>query len=467
MVPFFPKQIANRAIVTYVVALLVISIFYNDYIMKFGYIVLGLVCVIGFFSLTVYWSERRNASEKNFLKTLFFIALALRLVWVVASYFYYIDATGIPFEFDTGDALGYHEEAKWLNEEGWGKVWQYYFGPSSYGISDVGYPLYLTFLYSIFGPVIIIPRFLKAFLSAYTCVLIYKLSSRTFGETVGRMSAIMTALMPNLIIYCGYHLKETEMLFLEVAFLERMDYLIRSKKVFVWNVFLPSLLALFLFFFRTILGAAAVFSFATVLVLSNAQTMRKGWKRTALIAYGILGLAVVGGGAIMTEVEGLWEEREENVTSKRYEQTIRGNQWAQYATGTVMTPMVFVLPFSTMVDVDRQYAQQTKHGGNFIRNFMGFFALLAIYEAIRRKKWKDFILIGSFVFAYLGVVSISGFSNSERFLLPGLPCLIMMWAYGVSSLREKTYRLLSPWCFFVFAMEFGWAFFKLGSRGLL
>ena len=163
----------------------------------------------------------------------------------------------------------------------------------------------------------------------------------------------------------------------------------------------------------------------------------------------------------------MWEEREDNATSKRYEQTVRGNQWAKYATGTVMAPMVFVLPFSTMVDVDQQYAQQTKHGGNFIRNFMGFFALIAIYEAVRRKKWRDFVLIGSFVLAYLGVVSLSGFSNSERFLLPGLPCLIMMWAYGISALREKTYRLLTPWCFLVFAMEFGWAFFKLGSRGLL
>ena len=124
-----------------------------------------------------------------------------------------------------------------------------------------------------------------------------------------------------------------------------------------------------------------------------------------------------------------------------------------------MAPMVFVLPFATMVDVDQQYGQQEKHGGNFIRNFMGFFAFLAIYEALRRKKWRDFSLIGSFVIAYLGVVSLSGFSNSERFLLPGLPCLIMMWAYGVSSLRKETYRLLMPWSFVVCAMEIAGAFF--------
>ena len=147
-------------------------------------------------------------------------------------------------------------------------------------------------------------------------------------------------------------------------------------------------------------------------------------------------------------------------------QTSRGNQWAKYATGTVMAPMVFVLPFATMVDVDQQYGQQEKHGGNYIRNFMGFFAILAIYEAFRRKKWRDFSLIGSFVIAYLGIISLSGFSNSERFLLPGLPCLVLLWAYGISTLRKQTYKFLTPWCVVVCVMNIAWAYFKLGSRGL-
>lgn len=169
----------------------------------------------------------------------------------------------------------------------------------------------------------------------------------------------------------------------------------------------------------------------------------------------------------MTEIEALWEEKDENASLKRLEQTSRGSQWAQYATGAVMAPMAFVLPYATMVDVSHQYNQQTKHGGNFVRNFMGFFAILAIFEALRQKKWRDFVLIGAFIISYLGVVALSGFSNSERFLLPGLPCLIMMWAYGVSELRGKTYKYLTPWCIVVFLMEFGWAFFKLGNRGIL
>ena len=465
MVPFFPRTIANRAIAMYVVSLCLVSLFFMGYRMLWGYVLLGLFSVLGFFVFTNHWSEGwRGFPKKRYVRTLFWTALGIRLVWVFISYYYYNAMTGHPFDFNAADSIGYHNEAVWLAGSDWAFVMDYYLG--GFGVSDVGYPLYLTILYKIVGPSIIIPRIIKALLGAYTCVLLYRLSQRTFGEDTARMVGIMSALMLNLIIYCGYHLKETEMLFLEVAFLERADYLFRSHKGTFWNIFLPSMLAISLFFFRTVLGSVAIFSLVTAVVLMRTPSMKRGWKRVTLICWGVVCLLVLSGGTIMTEVEGYWERKEENLVKKRQEQTMRGNQWAQYATGAVMAPMVVVLPFSTMVDVDQQYGQQEKHGGNYIRNFMGFFALLGVYEAVRRKKWRDFVLIGSFVAAYLGIVGLSGFSNSERFLLPGLPCLIMIWGYGISTLRAKTFKLLNPWCVIVVAMEFAWAFFKLGSRGL-
>ena len=467
MINSFPKQISSYAITVYLIALASVNLFYMDYAMKFGYMILGIAFITGFFLLTSNWSKGWGKdSSKQYVVNLFWIAVSIRLVWVVASYFVYVEMTGQPFEFSTGDAIGYHDEAKWLSEEGWEFTFDYYFGSGFRGVSDVGYPLYLTFVYSIFGPNILIPRILKAFISSYSCVLIYRLSSRSFGESTGRMAGIMAALMPNLIIYCGYHLKETEMLFLEIAFLERMDNYMRSRKTTPLNLVLPSILAVRMFFFRTVLGAAAVFSFVSAVVFSSVPSMKRGWKRATMIGWGVICIIFAGGGTIANEIESVWEGRGENVEKKRTEQMLHGNQWAQYATGSVMAPMVMVLPFSTMVEIDQQYAQETKHGGNYIRNFMGFFAFLAIYEAFRRKQWRDFSLIGSFVIAYLGVISLSGFSNSERFLLPGLPCLIMMWAYGVSTLRKPTFKLLPYWCVIVFLMEFAWAYFKLGSRGL-
>lgn len=468
MVPFFPKQVSYRGFITYLVALGIVSLFFWNYAIGMMYVVLGIAWVLGFFLLTSQWS--RNWSQipkKQYVAYCLSVAFLLRMAWVLVSYHYYIKVTGVPFEFEAADSIGYHEEALWLASEDWSVARNYYFGPLATGISDVGYPLYLTVLYKVFGPVIMIPRIIKAFLSTCTCFLLYRLASRTFDEETGRMAGIMCALMPNLVIYCGYHLKETEMLFMEVAFLERLDYLFRNKKTNVFDIIIPLLLAGSLFFFRSVLGTAALFAAVTGVVLSSAPAMSRGWKRAELIGWVVIGIIVLGGGTAMTEIEAYWEEREENVVGKREDQTSQGNQWAQYATGSVMAPMMFVLPFATMVDVDQQYSQQTKHGGNYIRNFMGFFVFLAIFEAIRRKKWRDFAMIGAFIIAYLGVVSLSGFSNSERFLLPGLPMLILMWAYGISSLSRDSMKWLTPWCIVVFIMEFGWAYFKLGSRGLV
>ena len=468
MVPFFPKQVGARAVLVYLVSLTLVNVFYFRHAMLFGYMVLGLVFVAGFFWGTYSFSKSwMRIPEERYLRYVFWTAIILRLIWVIASYFFYIDYTGIPFEYASADALGYHEEAKWLATEDWSKAWDYYFGPQAIGISDVGYPLYLTILYKLFGPIIIIPRLIKSLLGALTCILVYRIASRTFGQETGRIAGIMCMLMPNLIIYCGYHLKETEMLFLEVAFLDSMDRLLRDRKITFGTIVLTIFLAGSLFLFRTVFGVAAVIAAAVGTLIVTTPSMKGGWRRTILILFGILCLVGVSGGTAMTEVEALWEQKDDNLVKKRTEQTMRGNRWASYATGTVMAPMVVVLPFSTMLNVDQQYSQQTKHGGNFVRNFMGFFALLAIVEATRQKRLREFAMLGAFVFAYLGIVSISGFSNSERFLLPGLPVLIMMWAYGVTQLRDKTFHFaLPPWCFIVIIMEFAWAFFKLGSRGL-
>jgi len=468
MIPFFPKQISNKAIAVYLIALSLVSFLYFRYSIPVWRMGLGLVFVGGFFLISSSWSKgQARLQDKQFVEILFGTAFALRVGWMLVSYFYYSAVNGNPFEFDAADSIGYHEEAEWLASEPWNNTLEFYFGPESSGISDVGYPLYLTLLYKVFGPIVIIPRFLKCLLSAWMCVLLYKLSSRSFGKSVGRIAGIMCCLMPNLIIYCGYHLKETEMLFLEVAFLERMDYVMRVRRYSLWNILAPILLVGSLFFFRTALGGVAVFAFASGVVFLNTPMMKKGGRRVLLIGWGALAITFAAGTTLITEVESYWEQRETNVTDKRDSQTARGNKWAQYATGSVMAPMILGLPLSTMVFTEGQENQLTKSGGNFVRTFMAFFAFLAIWEAIRQKKWRDFAMIGAFTIGYLGVISISGYSNAERFLLPGLPGLIMMWAYGISELKTSSYKLLNLWCIVVIIAEIGWAYFKLGSRGLL
>ena len=464
MVPILPKQISSRGILLYAISLAAVSIAFMNYVMDFVWIAIGIAEILLFFlfsrRLTVQW---QRLSVKDYVKDLFVIALLLRIVWVLFSYFYYQSQTGIPFEFAAADSLGYHEDAEWLAAEPWRMTWSYLFD-SRANVSDSGYVLYLTTIYKLFGTNIIVARLLKAVYGAVTCVLLYRLSARGMGEKVGRMVGIFAMLMPNLIFYCGLHLKEAEMLFLLVAFLERADYLMRSKKYSVINIALPIVLAISLFLFRTVLGVVALFSFITALLFAPNQVMKKG-RKVMVAMWVILALFVMAGGTIMNEVEQVWNGRGSNQENKRMEQTMRGNQWAKYATGGVMAPMMFVLPFSTMVDTG-QKSQMMIHGGNFVKNFMGVFVLIALFDALFVKKnWRNFALLGSFAIGYLGVIALSGFANSERFLLPALPCILIFWAYGVSVLNAKSFRLVKIWYFVVPVMEIGWAFFKIGSRG--
>ena len=99
---------------------------------------------------------------------------------------------------------------------------------------------------------------------------------------------------------------------------------------------------------------------------------------------------------------------------------------------------------------------------------MGIFVLIALFSSVfLLKNWRDLSLIWAYLFSYLGIICMSGFSNSERFLLPGLPLLLVMAAYGVYLVDRNNYRWVKVWYWVTPLMVIGWAVFKLGSRGLL
>ena len=266
--------------------------------MKLDFIIIGIVWVLLFFLLssryTVRWS---TLDDKKFVRRLFFTALIFRIVWVTFSYFYYSIKTGIPFEFSSSDALGYHEAAIWFRQVGWKAMFDYI---SRAPIGDTGYPVYLTLLYSVIGPNVYLARLVKSLLSAFTCVLIYRLSRRVMNEETGRMAGIFCCLAPNLIMYCGMHLKETEMIFLTVAALERADNLLRGRSVNVWNVLLTVLLVGSLFTFRSVLGSTTIFAIITALVFSNSSVVGR-WNRVVLISWAVL--ALQRGAGVVAEPE--------------------------------------------------------------------------------------------------------------------------------------------------------------------
>jgi len=179
--------------------------------------ILGVGAVVGFFYysnlLTRKWSEY---PEKIFTKKIFQTALIVRIAWVVISYFLYLIMTGEPFEFSPGDSLFYDEMGRYgagLMAHGQFPAFTLHVKnmPADWLFPIMGYPLYLSVIYFLTGNSILIVRLVKAVLSTLTCVFVYRLAKRNFGEETGRIAAVLCMLMPNFIYYTGIHLKETEM----------------------------------------------------------------------------------------------------------------------------------------------------------------------------------------------------------------------------------------------------------------
>ena len=442
-------------------------IFFNHFLSPLWW-AFGLVEVLSFFyfsnQLTRRWA---SFSEKKFTTKLFQTALVIRLIWVIFSYFFYINMTGKPFEFESADAASYHQQSLEIADMLHSGELNHFFIQMKGRYSDMGYALYLGFQYYITGNSIIIERLLKAFYGAYTCVLVYKLAKRSFGEETGRMAAVFCMLMPNLILYCGLHVKEVEMVLLTVWFIERADDLIRSKKFNIQTMAPALLLAGSLFFFRTVLGVTALFALFSTLMFTSTKILGIG-KRMILIIWILGTIGYFVGGSITAEVEDVWKTKDTNQEQSMQMRSTRinGNKFSKYIGGAIFAPMIFVIPFPTIIETPKQENQKIINGGNYIKNIMAFFVIFAVYWVIKEKKWRDYILIGSFTLGYLIVIAMSAFAQSERFHQPVLPFELIMAAYGLSMITNKTKKYFTWWMMLMFVAIVAWSWFKLAGRGM-
>ena len=469
MIDYFPKYFSSNAITTYIVTLLIIGMVFITHAMCWYWWIFGIVYVVLFFygsnRLSVKW---KDYTPKLFQHQVFKVAFLLRLLSVFVLYLLFDTMTGQPFMFAAGDSIAYHQEAEWVaNCVSNGNLSPYInYIDARNGISDVGYPFWLGIQYSITGKSIIVARIIKALLGAYTCLLIYRLAKRNFGESVGRMSAIFCMLMPNLIMYCGMHLKETEMLFLTVFYLERADYTIRSKHFSLKNVLILLMLLGSLFCFRTVLGVAAIFAFVVTLILSSNKVMSKA-RRWGLLTVAVLAIVTFMGGKLAMEIEKYWANKDTNQEVRLADRAKKGNEFAKYAGAAIFAPMIFTFPFPTMVETPNQETFRMLHGGLVVKNIMSFFCIFAIGYLILKKQWKNHVFLGAFTITYLGILVLSAFAHSERFHLPVVPIELVFAALGVSLMTKKEQKYYNYWLVFMFVVFLGWTWFKLKGRGVL
>lgn len=477
---YFPKWLANWSIVAYFASLLIVSVLFMPYAMHWYWWLMGIAEILAFFllsnHLTKEWHKR---SPKKFQKDLFWWAFGIRVAFVLFAYWFFTEMTGRPYMFGSADEQFYNEMGQFgasLLAQGNLRLFpefERYAGRLD--LSDAGYPLYLSFIYFLTGNSLLLSRIIKALLSAYTCVLLYRLASRHFGEYTARMAAIFCMLMPNLLWYCGVQLKETEMVFLTVAFAERADIVVRNPR-FVWKEYaLALLLAFSLFGFRTVLGASAVVSLAVALLISRQTRSSKirRWMRLAVIL--IVSLFFVGGKLFMQMDNYLTAARsgEQQVNMHWRSERDNGNKYAKYAQGSVFAPLIFTIPFPTLVETPEHENLRMMHAGYFIKNILSLFTiaslfLLFFHGGFLKGEWRQHLIPIALCLAYLASLTLSSFAQSERFHLPALPFELMFAAQGISLISVKKHkRYILLWFVLMIFASIGWNWFKLSGRGMI
>lgn len=475
---YVPNMVTDYAMLTYFAALVACCIAYSRYALDFKWMLFGIVEVVGFFYFSNYCSkEWIDYTPKQFLKNIFWWGFTLRVVWVLVSYIIHQHWTGTAFTIDARDELFYDEVARYgaglMRNRDW-HIYSKVMTFSGAAFSDMGYPMYLSIVYWIFGDSILMARIIKALLGAWTAVLIYKFASRNFGLSVGRIAAIFCMLMPNLIYYCCFQLKEVEMVFLAVLFAERADALIRMKKMPWRSLILLMLIPAYMFMIRTALAATLVLAFMCALLLTTGRVVHTG-RRIGLLIVAVAAAVVMlfSTTSIGKEVSLMWEtggaSQQANMEWRAQRDGKLSQRFAKYAGAAVFAPIIFSLPFPTMVETPSQEIQKQIHGGNYVKNIISYFTIMSLLVLLASSNWRKHVLLLALLCGYLLILVFSSYAHSERFHQPILPFTMMLAAYGISKMYDLRWIAgwYPYWCVLMFIIALAWNWFKLAGRGMI
>lgn len=476
----FPRQLANNTIMVAFAAILLTVMLWSGRTMPFYIYIIYAVSVVGFFLGSVNLNKKwARSSEKQFIKHVLQYGIILRVIWAVIQDQMFVADLGDTYYESQGDVQFYvgiaKEAAEGILQRG---EWNFWDNWQQWNIQldDLGYSLMLMIEYLLTGcySYIMVPLAIKCVLGAYTCVLIYKVAQRHFGESCARLAAIFCVLNPLMIYWCGSLMKETEMVFFTMLFVERMDGVLSRGAISFAQVLPVTLIGFYVLMYRSALAVVLFLAFFAAIVLASQRIVNTGKKVLAGVIVALV-LGVGMGNRMIEYTRGAVEMVQGGSVKRNLEwraQRDNGNQFAKYATASVFAPLIITIPFPTLgFTYDGQIPLMQMAGGNFIKNVMSFFVILVLFVLLFNGEWRQHVFPIAVMLGYLMVLVLSSFAQSGRFHMPVVPLEFLFAAYGVSMLSGSKRGMVRRWFMMFLAFEFvaciGWQFFKLKGQGLI
>jgi hypothetical protein len=223
----------------------------------------GLLLALALYSLgVVMMGFRRSPSDRV---ALFTLAFWLRVV--VGA------ALAVVFQYD--DERGFHVTGQ-----------EQTYGLLSWGASH-GYYHLVNILYATFGPNLLLPKIMNAFVGALLPFLAYDLGRQLFDDVkVGERALLFTAFLPVLVVFSAVNLKEISTAFLLVFTL----WALVCPRRGVWKITSVTLALGLLYWLRgapwTALGLLGVMSYVllTRRIQRGSRFHIQTWMKIALLA---------------------------------------------------------------------------------------------------------------------------------------------------------------------------------------
>lgn len=237
-----------------------------------------------------------SEDEKKFILSVFTLGIALRIVFVILYYYFFLLRGNMDILGPDGE--GYQARGWYISRFLTGNsiyaipgpeqiffdypsMVEYYSGQvPDWRLYQVGVFSYLiAFIYAIFGYVPLLIKFINAVLSVSTAMIVYELGKDLFGKAVGKVSMAIVAFLPSIFVFSLTSTRDPLVIFLLTLSIYLLTKYYKTKN-FIYLIFLL-LTVTGIYFIRIIVFKPLIL--VIVISLSLILKIKVRWKLFLLL----------------------------------------------------------------------------------------------------------------------------------------------------------------------------------------
>ena len=251
-----------------------------------------VAAILFVFALLVLSLDRRNASDRPVLYSLFAWGFFLRVGYGLCLYYWLIASNGEPF-LGGGDDAGY----EWMGRDLYERWQQNDFILPFYMRQHPGYYILIAVIRTVGewlgGYHVLLTRVVNACIGGLVAPALFILARNVFGRPVALAAGILAAVYPNFVFYSSVQLRDIIIVFLFVFSMSQLSrFVARGQTTGVVMAFVA---VLPVFYLRTVYGFVLLTGLAIGLIgcllFQKGRTRAHRWRKAFLLGVGVLVLS--------------------------------------------------------------------------------------------------------------------------------------------------------------------------------